>query len=186
MILLKAHGSSRFYKAQRFLFSQASLPSETLYILDGTHMLHRAYHGHDNPDKFTVGKDDYNSYGGLVAMTMSLARFIRDIRPKYLAIALDSGRTTFRNDIYADYKSHRKETPASLRAQLSQSKFLFEILGCRCFSEDGYEADDIMASLGVWAKQRVGGLMRVMCPWTRTCCSVSMPASMSCIRIQGF
>lgn len=117
-------------------------------------MLHTAYHGHENPDRFAPGNDDSNAYGALVAMAMSFARFIRDIKPKYLAIALDYGRANFRNDIFADYKSHRKENPASLTSQLKQSKAMLQTLGCRCFSEKGFEADDLMASLGVWARQR--------------------------------
>jgi hypothetical protein len=53
--------------------------------------------------------------GPLVALLLQFARFIRDVQPKYVAVAFDAGRTTFRTKLYPLYKKHRQ--PVSVKPQ---------------------------------------------------------------------
>jgi 5'-3' exonuclease len=45
----------------------------------------------------------------LIALTAQFTRFIRDVKPRYLVAAFDTGNKTFRHDMYPNYKSHRPE-----------------------------------------------------------------------------
>jgi hypothetical protein len=59
--------------------------------------------------------------GPLVALLLQFARFIRDVQPKYVAVAFDAGRTTFRTKLYPLYKKHRQPVSAEqLYAQFAQ------------------------------------------------------------------
>jgi hypothetical protein len=85
---------------------------ETLFTLDGTAMLYRSYFGMESQMKYK-GLISTPLYGGvscaaLAAFCQTFVRFLRDFRPKYVAVAFDSGRT-FRNDLYPLYKQQRKK-----------------------------------------------------------------------------
>ena len=90
--------------------------------------------------------------GALTVMSMNFVRFIRELKPRYLAVAFDAGSTTFRNALYDGYKEDRKEAPLSLQPLFRLAPLVMEELGGRCFQMPGYEADDIMASLSDWGR----------------------------------
>ena len=92
--------------------------------------------------------------GALTTMLLHFARFIRDVQPRYVAMAFDAGRVTFRNEMYPEYKQHRSATPLYLVPLLRLAPPVVEALGCRCFLRDNFEADDVMASLSRWAVDR--------------------------------
>lgn len=71
----------------------------------------------------------------------------KDFETDYLVFALDAKGTTFRNDIYPEYKAHRPEAPEDLKAQLPVAIEFIEKMGFKSASKVGYEADDIIASL---------------------------------------
>jgi hypothetical protein len=134
--------------------------------------------------------------GALTTMLLHFARFIRDVRPRYVAMAFDAGRITFRNEMYPEYKQHRSATPVYLLPLLRLAPSVIEALGCRCFMRENYEADDVMASLSRWAVDRGMHVVHVSadkvaaclpyphhthfthfdfisCSCTRTCCNWS-------------
>ena len=76
----------------------------------------------------------------------------RDFQTDYLVFALDSKGGTFRNEIYDQYKAHRPEAPEDLKAQLPVAIDLISKMGFMTASQTGYEADDIIASLAIDAK----------------------------------
>ena len=92
--------------------------------------------------------------GALTAMMLNFARLVRDVQPRYLAVAFDVSRHTFRNDLYPAYKQHRSAVPPYLIPLLGMAPSLMEKLGCRCYMQQGYEADDVMATLSRWARDR--------------------------------
>jgi len=65
----------------------------------------------------------------------------------YAAVVFDAGGKTFRHELYPAYKATRKEIPEELAAQLPLIQELLEQLGVRVVSEEGVEADDILASI---------------------------------------
>ena len=116
-------------KSPSFSFNHKNLPDETLYILDGTSMLYKSYYARDvqkyedclftpnistiisqmlklEPEQNECGTKPLPC-GGLISMAMNFISFIRDVNPRYLAVAFDTGKKTFRHDQYAEYKGNR-------------------------------------------------------------------------------
>ncbi|CAM9254428.1 unnamed protein product, partial [Sphacelaria rigidula] len=86
-------------------------------------------------------------------------------------MAFDVGRdTTFRREIFPPYKAHRKPHPYDLTLQMPLAKALAEALGCQTFSLEGFEADDVMATLTRWA--RSAGLGVVVCSSDKDMCQL--------------
>lgn len=101
-------------KSTSKLISINSLPSDTLYVLDGTAMMYRSYFGKESTTRYrnvkASGGED-SSYSTLAAFAATFARLLKDIRPKYIATAFDTGKT-FRNDIFPSYKQNREKVIA--------------------------------------------------------------------------
>ncbi|MCZ6508722.1 MAG: hypothetical protein O7A04_11840 [Acidobacteria bacterium] len=77
-----------------------------------------------------------------------LLKLIDEERPTHLAVAFDGSLTTsFRNEIYPQYKQHREPPPPDLEAQLEDCRTLTRALGAATFIDDRFEADDLLASL---------------------------------------
>jgi len=120
---------------------------ETLYVLDGSAYVHRAYHAIRDltgPD----GRPTNAVYG----FTKMLIRLLKDEQPEYMAVAFDVSRETFRNDIYPDYKATRAETPPDLIAQVPAIQDIIRSMGVQVIEIGGFEADDIMGTLARQAR----------------------------------
>jgi len=114
----------------------------TLFLIDGSNQMYRAYHairGLTGPD----GKST-NAVYGFTTMTVKL---LKTYRPDYLAVALDAGRKTFRNQIYQEYKTNRPEAPPDLIPQFPYIRKVLEAMKVAVLEREGYEADDLIATL---------------------------------------
>ena len=78
----------------------------------------------------------------------------KDFQTDYLVFALDSKGDTFRKEIYNEYKSHRPDVPEDLLKQLPIAIEWIEEMGFQIAMEDGYEADDVIASIAKDAKEK--------------------------------
>lgn len=78
----------------------------------------------------------------------------RDHNTDYIVFALDSKGKTFRNDLYSDYKANREAPPEDLVKQLPIAIEWIEQMGFANLSKDGYEADDVIATVTHFAKER--------------------------------
>ena len=87
-----------------------------------------------------VGADGLVPCGTLTVLVHHFARFIKDVRPRYLCVAFDAGRATFRHDMYPLYKQHRPPAPPQLLPFFGLAPKVFEVLGARTFSEPGMSA----------------------------------------------
>jgi 5'-3' exonuclease len=99
-----------------------------------------------------LGNDLY--CGALTVMALNFSRLIRDTNPKYIAIAFDTGKKSFRNELFASYKDNRVNPPIMMQPLFHLAPKVFQGLGANCFTMKGYEADDVMASLSRWGKQQ--------------------------------
>jgi DNA polymerase-1 len=88
---------------------------DVLYVIDLSSYVLRAYHA-IAPLSSPSGEPT-QAVHGTVNM---LDRLVRERRPALLAIAMDSGRDTFRREIYAEYKAHRPPSPPDLGQQLER------------------------------------------------------------------
>ncbi|RME74809.1 MAG: DNA polymerase I [Planctomycetota bacterium] len=114
----------------------------TLYILDGSYYIFRAYH---------ALRSLSNSKGlptnALYAFTAMLLKTIRTYRPTYLAVAFDPSGPSFRHESYAEYKANRAEMPDDLRAQMPWFRKIVQALRIPVLEVEGYEADDVIATV---------------------------------------
>ena len=78
--------------------------------------------------------------------TSMLLNVLRDQAPEYVAVAFDVGKT-FRHEMYDAYKGHRERMPDELRTQVERIKQVVEALNIPIFTAEGYEADDVLATL---------------------------------------
>lgn len=114
---------------------------DVLVVVDFSSHLFRAYHA-IRPLSSPTGEPTHAVYG---VVTM-LERLVKEVRPKRLAIALDSGRKTFRSEIYPDYKANRPEPPEDLVQQIHRACEVVRAFTPHVWQKDGYEADDLIAT----------------------------------------
>ena len=101
----------------------------------------RAYHAL-LPLSSPAGEPTQAVFGTVTMLERMLAQY----PPKMLAFALDSGRPTFRHDMYPQYKANRPEPPRDLIAQLVRTTEIVSALTHLVWRYPGYEADDIIAT----------------------------------------
>src|SRR5262249_33670343 len=80
--------------------------------------------------------------------------FIRSLRPDSLVCAFDRAEPTFRTAIYAEYKAHREAMPDDLQLQIPLIHRVLEAMSVPVVSVAGYEADDVIATIGSAAAAR--------------------------------
>ncbi len=114
---------------------------DVLYIVDLSSYVLRAYHA-IAPLSSPSGEPTHAVHG-TVSM---LERLVRQCRPALLAIAMDSGRVTFRKEIYDEYKANRPPAPQDLKQQMARCEQIVRAFNIPIFKQDGVEADDLIAS----------------------------------------
>ena len=101
-------------------------------------------------EKFTTSTGQAtNAIYGFLSM---LATLLHDEQPTHIAVAFDVGRTTFRTEMFPDYKAQRDETPPEFISQIPILKNLLAALGITTIEKPNYEADDIIATLATTAQ----------------------------------
>lgn len=117
---------------------------DPLYLLDGYSLIYRSYFAFiRNPLRNPEGRNSSAVFG----FFNSLLNLLKNRKPPYFAIVLDSRIPTFRHTIYPEYKATRQKTPLDLHAQVPVIEELAAILGIPSLRFDGVEADDLMATL---------------------------------------
>ncbi len=116
--------------------------SPCVYLLDGSSYIFRAFFA--LPALSNASGLPTNAVYGFTTMTV---RLLKTYRPDYLAVALDAGRETFRNQIYREYKSNRPEAPPALIPQFPYIRKVLEAMKVAVLEREGYEADDLIATL---------------------------------------
>ncbi len=117
-----------------------------VYLVDGTYSLFRAYHG--TPRLATSKGLPTNA---LYAFAQILRKLVVDHRPDFLAVAFDTEAPTFRHTAFAPYKAHRPPPPEDLVPQFPYARRVCEALRVPVLELDGWEADDLIATLAARA-----------------------------------
>ena len=115
---------------------------DRVFLFDGTGLAYKAYHaikGLSTTDGFPT-----NAVYGFARLFLKM---LRELKPRYCAVAFDAGRKTFRSEISKDYKANRKPTPDDFKVQLPYIKEFLKCLGVKVLELPGYEADDIIGTL---------------------------------------
>lgn len=120
--------------------------ADKFLVIDGSSLIHRAFFA--LPPLTT--KQGVNT-GAVYGFCNMLAKLLGDVKPKWLAVAFDKSRKTFRTELFADYKGQRKPTPSELSEQFPLARRLLEAMNITVLETDGYEADDIIGTFAVHA-----------------------------------
>jgi DNA polymerase I len=128
-------------------------PKQHLYLVDGSSYIFRAYHRLPpltDPEGTPVG-----AVYGYTTMLWKLADDLNKAEgPTHLAVILDKASTSFRNEIYADYKANRPPPPEDLVPQFPLIRDATRAFSLACIEEEDVEADDIIASYARAATRR--------------------------------
>ncbi|AJE04258.1 DNA polymerase I [Geobacter pickeringii] len=121
----------------------------TLYLIDGSSYIYRAYFAirHlSSPKGFPTN--------ALYGFTQMLLKVIKDRRPDHIAVVFDVGRTTFRTELYPDYKANRSAMPDDLVPQIAPIKEMVRAFNIPVLELAGYEADDIIGTIARECEER--------------------------------
>lgn len=118
-------------------------------LIDGHSMAFRAFYALPTEKFTTTTGQATNAIYGFLSM---LATLLHDEQPTHVAVAFDVGRTTFRTEMFPDYKAQRDETPPEFISQIPILKNLLATLGITTIEKPNYEADDIIATLATTAQ----------------------------------
>src|SRR5471032_2030033 len=131
--------------------SKDGAPIKHLYLVDGSGYLFRAYHA--LPPMTRPDGTPINAVYGFCRM---LVQHLDDPEVDHIAMILDAGRTTFRNEIYDKYKAHRPEPPEDLTPQFPLIREAATAFGMPSVELAGFEADDLIATYARMAVEAGG------------------------------
>jgi len=114
-----------------------------VYLLDGTSLAYKAFYA-IKKDLSTSQGFPTNAIYGFIRMFLKL---YKELKPKYLAIAFDVKKKTFRSKIFKDYKANRKKAPDNFKVQLPYIKKFLECFGAKVLEKEGFEADDVLGTV---------------------------------------
>ncbi|EJN52674.1 DNA-directed DNA polymerase [Actinomyces sp. ICM58] len=122
-----------------------------MLIIDGHSMAFRAFYALP-PDNFVTATGQHtNAVYGFVSM---LTRLLETERPTHVAVAFDVSRHSFRSEEYPEYKGTREATPEEFKGQVELIREVLDAMGIVSLSREGFEADDILATLAHRASQQ--------------------------------
>ncbi len=115
-----------------------------LLLLDGHSLAYRAFFALPVENFSTTTGQSTNAVYGFTSMLINV---LRDEQPTHLGVAFDVSRETFRQAEYSDYKANRAKSPDEFKGQVSLVKEVLAALRIATVEKDGYEADDVIATL---------------------------------------
>ncbi len=124
--------------------------ADKFLIIDGSSLIHRAFFA---LPPLTNSQGVHT--GAVYGLCNMLLKLLTDLQPRYMAVAFDKSRKTFRTEMYADYKGQRKPTPRELSEQFPLAMKVLDSLGIHTLELDNYEADDIIGTFAARAPQGV-------------------------------
>ncbi|MEZ6093645.1 MAG: 5'-3' exonuclease H3TH domain-containing protein [Pirellulaceae bacterium] len=137
-------------------FDPANLKGKRVFVLDSHSLVYQVFHaigGMTGPDGQAVN--------AIYGFTRDMLDIFEKWKPDLLFAVFDYSDTTFRNHIFSDYKAHRDPMPDDLRGQIPEIQKILNALAVPVLVKEGYEADDILATLAREVEQRGGDCILV-------------------------
>jgi len=129
-----------------------SLAGQTVFVIDAHSLIYQVFHA--LPEMTSPSGQPVGAVHGFVRDVLEI---LEKQQPNYLFCAFDYPREiTFRHDLYQDYKAHREAMPDDLRPQIPNIHRMLETLGVPVLQIEGYEADDILATIAKQTQERGG------------------------------
>ena len=119
-----------------------------LIIIDGFSLLYRAFHALP-----PLANKNGQPTGAVYGFLLTLFRAIKDTKANYVVACFDTKKPTFRHEEFKDYKIHRPEMPQPMVSQISIMKDVLESFSIPIFQKEGFEADDLIATISQIAKK---------------------------------
>ncbi len=113
--------------------------SNKLVIIDGNSIFYRSFYA---LPLLTNTRGEYSN--AIYGFAMQIFSVIQNINPRYMVVAFDVSKHTFRNDIYEDYKATRKPMPEELKSQIEPLKLMLKKMHIAISEKEGLEGDDII------------------------------------------
>lgn len=121
------------------------------YLIDASVYIFRAYYS--IPDDMVDSKG--NPVNALYGFCRFLGDFVEQVNPEHVAVLFDESLTTsFRNEIYPDYKANRDPAPEELKRQIAQCRRFAKAMGLLECADPVYEADDLIGTLVFYGRAK--------------------------------
>ncbi len=114
-----------------------------LYLFDGMGFLFRSFYAIQAP----LRDKNNNPTNAIYGFTRALLRVLREHNPEYIAVAFDAPGKTFREEMFPEYKANRPEPPKDFLQQIPRTIELVKNLNITLIFKEGFEADDVIATL---------------------------------------
>lgn len=124
--------------------------ADKFLVIDGSSLIHRAFFALPP----LMNKQGMHT-GAVYGLCNMLLKLLGEVNPRYMAVAFDKSRKTFRTEMYAAYKGQRKPMPSELSEQFPLAMKVLSTMGIATLELDNYEADDIIGTFAVHAPQDV-------------------------------
>ncbi|MDR1761895.1 MAG: DNA polymerase I [Bacteroidales bacterium] len=125
--------------------------TKKLFLIDGHAMLYRSYYAFiKNP---RINSKGVNT-SGIFGFTNAINEIIRNQKPSHIGVVFDPKGTTFRHELYEQYKANRQETPEDLRASIPHVMEILQGMNIPVIQIEGYEADDVIGTLAKQAAKQ--------------------------------
>ena len=118
---------------------------EELILIDGNSLLFKAFYATSYTGNYMVNRNGIPT-NGVYGFARMVERII-STNPKYVIVAFDYGKKTFRNELLDTYKATRKETPQELVPQFALAREYLTAHNITWYEVEGYEGDDIIGTL---------------------------------------
>jgi DNA polymerase-1 len=122
-----------------------------VYLVDASVYIFRAWFS--MPDEFVnrAGEPTNAVYG----FSGFLCSLLEQTAAEHVAVAFDESlATSYRNEIYPEYKANRDPAPVELKRQFGWARAVAEAMGLQCYGDDRYEADDLIGTLAAYWRER--------------------------------
>ncbi len=116
--------------------------SDKLVIIDGNSIFYRSFYA------LPLLSNSEGEYSNAVyGFAIQVINIIQNINPKYMVVAFDVSKKTFRNEMFDGYKATRKPMPDELRSQIEPLKKMLKLMGISIAEKEGIEGDDVIGIL---------------------------------------
>ncbi len=122
-----------------------------LLLIDGHSLAYRAFYALPVENFATAAGQATNAIYGFTSMLINL---IAAEQPTHIATAFDVSRKTFRTEMFPEYKANRSATPDAFKSQMEYLYKVVDTLGVKRFAFEGFEADDIIATISTQAAEQ--------------------------------
>lgn len=121
---------------------------QTLLLIDGNAMLHRAFHA---MPELTKNGQLVNAVYGFFSMLINV---MAEQKPTHVAVCFDRSKPTIRQNMYAGYHAHRPPMDNALSGQIAMVDMLLDTMKLPIFAMDGYEGDDLIGTIATYVQSK--------------------------------